>query len=49
VEWSAERPPAPDDPAEVELQGAEYVLLRERDVRVVTATRVSSDGTGLYL
>jgi chaperonin GroES len=39
----------PDDRAEVELHGKEYVLLRERDVHAVAATRVESDGTGLYL
>ena len=33
----------------VELHGKEYVLLRERDVHAVAATRVESDGTGLYL
>jgi chaperonin GroES len=39
----------PDDRSEVELHGREYVLLRERDVHAVAATRVESDGTGLYL
>ncbi|BBH65026.1 10 kDa chaperonin [Actinoplanes sp. OR16] len=39
----------PDDRSEVELHGKGYVLLRERDVHAVAATRVSSDGTGLYL
>jgi chaperonin GroES len=39
----------PDDRAEVELQGREYVLLRERDVHAVAASRVETDGTGLYL
>ena len=39
----------PEDRAEVELHGKEYVLLRERDVHAVAATRVESDGTGLYL
>jgi chaperonin GroES len=38
-----------DDRAEVELQGREYVLLRERDVHAVAASRVETDGTGLYL
>ena len=39
----------PEDRSEVELHGREYVLLRERDVHAVAATRVESDGTGLYL
>ncbi|WP_189078631.1 GroES family chaperonin [Mangrovihabitans endophyticus] len=39
----------PDDRSEVELHGKEYVLLRERDVHAVAASRVESDGTGLYL
>lgn len=39
----------PEDRSEVEIQGAEYVLLRERDVHAVAATRVSDEGTGLYL
>lgn len=39
----------PEDRAEVDLHGKEYVLLRERDVHAVAATRVEPDGTGLYL
>jgi len=39
----------PEDRAEVELHGREYVLLRERDVHAVAASRVEIDGTGLYL
>ena len=39
----------PDARAEVELQGREYVLLRERDIHAVAAPRVETDGTGLYL
>ena len=39
----------PDDRSEVELHGKSYVLLRERDVHAVAASRVESDGTGLYL
>src|SRR5690348_5750222 len=39
----------PDDRSEVELQGRDYILLRERDVHAVAATRVERDGTGLYL
>jgi chaperonin GroES len=39
----------PDGLAEIELQGDEYVLLREREVHAVAAARVSDEGTGLYL
>lgn len=39
----------PEDHPEVELQGRDYILLRERDVHAVAATRVENDGTGLYL
>ncbi|BAK36885.1 10 kDa chaperonin [Microlunatus phosphovorus NM-1] len=39
----------PDDRAEVEIRGHDYVLLRERDLHAV-ATQGRSDGqTGLYL
>jgi chaperonin GroES len=39
----------PDDRSEVELHGRDYVLLRERDVHAVAASRVEPDSTGLYL
>jgi chaperonin GroES len=39
----------PDDRSEVELHGESYVLLRERDVHAVAASRVETDSTGLYL
>lgn len=39
----------PEDRAEVELQGESYILLRERDVHAVAASRVEPDATGLYL
>lgn len=39
----------PDAPSHVELQGREYLLLRERDIHAVASQRHSSDGTGLYL
>lgn len=38
----------PEDRFELELQGEEYVLLRERDIHAVASTRMDS-GTGLYL
>src|SRR3954462_6632384 len=39
----------PDDLAVVGLAGRDYVLLRERDVHAIAASRVEPDGTGLYL
>lgn len=39
----------PEDRAEVELRGKTYVLLRERDVHAVAASRLSDSQTGLYL
>lgn len=40
----------PDDPYEVEVGGAVYVVLRERDVHAVAASRLEADpNTGLYL
>ena len=41
----------PDERAEVEVRGVEYVLLRERDIHAVAAERLgdSSGATGLYL
>ncbi|HVN13914.1 MAG TPA: co-chaperone GroES [Kineosporiaceae bacterium] len=39
----------PEDRAEVEIHGAPYVLLRERDIHAVAAPRVEDGQTGLYL
>jgi chaperonin GroES len=39
----------PEDRAEVELRGKDYVLLRERDLHAVSAERSSDGKTGLYL
>lgn len=39
----------PEDRAEVELQGADYVLLRERDIHAVAAQRLDDGEPGLYL
>ncbi len=39
----------PEDHAEVELHGATYLLLRERDVHAVASSRVGDADTGLYL
>lgn len=37
------------DRSEVELHGAQYALLRERDIHAVAAPRVDDGQTGLYL
>lgn len=39
----------PEERAEVELRGKDYVLLRERDIHAVAAQRVEDGQTGLYL
>jgi chaperonin GroES len=39
----------PEDRSEVELHGQSFIMLRERDVHAVAASRVESDATGLYL
>jgi chaperonin GroES len=39
----------PEDRGEIEIHGAAYVLLRERDVHAVAAARVDNGSTGLYL
>ena len=40
----------PDERAEVEIHGAEYLLLRERDLHAVASRRIDeADSTGLYL
>ena len=38
----------PEDRYEVEVQGEDYLILRERDIHAVASERVD-DGTGLYL
>lgn len=39
----------PEDNYEVEVQGDDYVILRERDVHAVAAERLEEGSTGLYL
>lgn len=39
----------PEDRAEVELRGENFVLLRERDLHAVAAERLQDGTTGLYL
>jgi len=38
----------PEDRYEVEVQGEDYLILRERDIHAVASERASG-GTGLYL
>lgn len=39
----------PEDRAEVEVRGKDYVLVRERDIHAVASERLSDGSTGLYL
>jgi chaperonin GroES len=39
----------PEDRAEVEVRGHDYVLLRERDIHAVASERLEGGQTGLYL
>ena len=39
----------PDDRAEVEVRGKDYVLLRERDLHAVATDSLPDGQTGLYL
>ena len=39
---------SPDDRYEVEVQGDDYIMLRERDIHAVAAKRIEAS-TGLYL
>jgi chaperonin GroES len=39
----------PEDRAEVELHGVDYLLLRERDIHGVAQPEHGGKGTGLYL
>lgn len=39
---------SPEDRYEVEVQGDEYLILRERDIHAVASERIDN-GTGLYL
>jgi chaperonin GroES len=40
---------SPEDRYEVEVRGDDYIILRERDVHAVAASRLEEGGTGLYL
>ena len=39
----------PEDRYEVEVRGSDYIILRERDIHAVAATRLEEGSTGLYL
>jgi chaperonin GroES len=39
----------PEDRYEVEVQGDDYIILRERDIHAVASTRLEEGSTGLYL
>jgi chaperonin GroES len=39
----------PEDRYEVEVRGADYIILRERDIHAVAAERLEEGSTGLYL
>jgi chaperonin GroES len=39
----------PEEKAEVEVRGKDYILLRERDLHAVAAERLNDGNTGLYL
>ncbi len=40
---------SPEDRHEVEVQGEDFLILRERDIHAIAAPRVEPGGTGLYL
>jgi len=40
---------SPEDRYEVEVQGDDYIILRERDLHAIAAPRVEASSTGLYL
>ncbi len=39
----------PQDKSEVEVNGEDYILMRERDLHAVAADRLGDNHTGLYL
>jgi chaperonin GroES len=39
----------PEDKAEIEVRGDDYILLRERDLHAVASERIDGGATGLYL
>jgi chaperonin GroES len=39
----------PQEKSEVEVNGEDYILMRERDIHAVAADRLGDSQTGLYL
>jgi chaperonin GroES len=39
----------PEDRYETEIRGDDYIILRERDIHAVAASRLAEGSTGLYL
>jgi chaperonin GroES len=39
----------PEDRYETEIRGEDYIILRERDIHAVAASRLGEGSTGLYL
>ena len=39
----------PDAAIEVDIHGADYVVVRERDVHAIASAERDAEGTGLYL
>ena len=39
----------PEDRFEVDVQGDDYIILRERDIHAVASARLEGGSTGLYL
>ena len=39
----------PEERASVEIQGTEYLMMRERDIHAVAGAQYQESGTGLYL
>jgi chaperonin GroES len=40
---------SPEDRYEVEVGGDDFIILRERDIHAVAASRLEEGSTGLYL
>lgn len=40
---------SPEDRFEVEVQGEDFIILRERDLHALAASRVEPNSTGLYI
>jgi chaperonin GroES len=40
---------SPEDRHEVEVQGDDFLIMRERDIHAIAAPRIEPGNTGLYL